>query len=115
MRKVGGREFVHSTRGVLSIVLVATLMLGVFCLVGTHATRALGRAEVLATAAVGSVAVVVVEGRAAPPEGTRVPVISALASMLAAYDPAESGAVARTSWRALAAEVCRELLAADIL
>ncbi|WP_302396826.1 hypothetical protein [Eggerthella sinensis] len=110
MHNVIFQDFIHSTRGVLCIVLVATLMLGAYCMVT-------GRLMAPPHAAATTVDVTVVaevpaaEEQAFAPWGTKVPVLSSLASMLVASDPDATP----TSWHGLSVTLCKKLLQAGYL
>ena len=110
MRNAIFQDFIHSTRGVLCIVLAATLMLGACCMVT-------GRLMAPPHAAAATVDVTVVaevpaaEGKTPAPWGTKVPVLSSLASMLVASDPDATP----TSWHGLSVILCKELLQAGYL
>ena len=109
MGKVIVRDFIHSTHGVLCLVLVATVMLGALFMVG-------GRlAEPAVAASVTEVSALVESARepqrALAHEGTRIPVVSSLVSSLVASDPDTSS----TSWYDLALSVCKKLIQAGYL
>lgn len=105
MRKTIFQDFIHSTRGALCVVLVATLVLGAFCMV-TGRLMELPQTEVDTVGVTAVAEVSTAEGRAIVPWGTKIPVLSSLASMLVAFDPDATP----TSWRGLSITLCKKLL-----